>query len=381
MKIVYCIDNKLGGITSFNYNIISNARAGTTQWVINIDQKEWTYTKANIRFPANKELFFNFSVKDNLYDVIHQLHQLLPKGPGALVLNDCLEMQMLDHYMVDLTTYQVVHDEYNFTLAQRYQHVVDVFIAHSRFFFDKLLAAFPDRSNNIFFLPHGVSIPNVYRAAHEHDQPLRLLFLGRMTKTKGIFDLPEIDRLLNEWKVPHSWVCIGNGPELENLQTAWQRSSPVTFLSPATNEEVMSICAQQDVFVLPTTFEGSPVSLIETMSAGLVPVITDLPGGIREIVQPGIGYRIEMGDTTGFATAIRSLAANRHALNEYSIACRKKIIDQYNIKDTAARYHDLFARCKEFYRPKQLAKIKIGSRLDQPWLPTFLTHTIRSLQK
>ncbi len=51
-----------------------------------------------------------------------------------------------------------------------------------------------------------------------------------------------------------------------------------------------------DVFVLPTQFEGSPVSLLETMSAGLVPVITDLPGGIREIVEPAVGFRLPMGD-------------------------------------------------------------------------------------
>jgi len=114
---------------------------------------------------------------------------------------------------------------------------------------------------------------------------------------------------------------------------------------------------------------------------GLVPVITDLPGGIREIVQPGIGYRIDMGNTTGFANAIRELAANPDTLNQYSTACRKKIIEQYNIKDTAARYHELFARFKELYRRKQLGKIKIGSRLDQSWLPSFFTQTIRSLQK
>jgi glycosyltransferase involved in cell wall biosynthesis len=379
MEIIYFIDNKLGGITSFNYNIINNPQADDTkQWVINIDQKEWAYTRSNMRFPSDKEFFFNFSIKDNLYTVISRLHKLVPHGPGAIILNDCLEMQMLDHYPVEQTSYQVVHDDYNFSLAERYEHIVDVFIAHSRFFYDKLLTSLPHRAEAIFFLPHGVSIPASFRKQSSLEQPLKLLFLGRMTKTKGIFDLPEIDNYLNKWKVPHTWTCIGNGPELKKLKDTWHSaSSPVLFLSPSTNEEVMAVCASQDVFVLPTQFEGSPVSLLETMSAGLVPVITDLPGGIREIVLPGIGYRVKMGDIIGFANYIAELATNRSLLNQQSVACRQKIINEFNVKNTAARYHELFARHKEFYRSKKIQRIKIGSRLDQSWVPSFLTNTIR----
>lgn len=381
MSIIYFVDNKLGGITSFNYNIISNCPiTDTEQWVIHIDQKEGKYTRADMGFPADKELFFNFSVKDNLFVTIKRLYNLLPPGPGALVLNNALEMQMLDHYPVEKTSYQVVHDDYNFSLAVYYQHIVDVFIAHSRFFYDKLLAAMPQRAATIFFLPHGVSIPVNHRPQSESEQSLKLLFLGRMSAQKGIFDLPVIDNWLDEWKVDHTWTCIGNGPELKTLQDVWkQGKSPVRFLSPPTNEEVMDICAQQDVFVLPTQFEGSPVSLLETMSAGLVPVITDLPGGIREIVQQNIGSRIEQGNVKGFATAIYELANNRQLLNQRSIACRDKIIKEFNVRDTAARYHELFARQREFYKPKQLKKIKIGSRLDQPWMPSLLTQIIRGI--
>ncbi len=200
-----------------------------------------------------------------------------------------------------------------------------------------------------------------------------------MSAQKGIHDLPVIDKWLQEWKLPHTWTCIGNGPERAALQQSWHAQPPVQFLSPAANEEVMQVCAGQDVFVLPTVFEGSPVSLLETMSVGLVPVITDLPGGIREIVTPDIGYRIEMGNAEKFALAIRTLADNRALLNRQSAACRRKITSEFNVTDTAARYHALFARYAEFYRPGRLQKIKIGSRLDQPWLPSFITRTIRRL--
>src|SRR5450432_376269 len=380
MQIIYFVDNKLGGITSLNYNLVNNAPEEHEQWVIHIDCDEWIYAKANTRFNAGKELFFTYSEKQGLYRTIRQLHDLLPQGPGALVLNDCLEMQMLDHYVVPQTVYQIVHDEYNFNLALDYHHIVDVFIAHSLFFYEKLLKEFPHRTSSIFYLPHGVAIPDITRKPQPAGNPIRLLFLGRMTARKGIFDLPEIDSLLEEWGIARVWTCIGRGPELEGLKSRWRPGTQVDFVSPADNEEVVRICAENDVFVLPTRFEGSPVSLLETMSVGLVPVISDLPGGVREIVSGDIGLRPAIGDNHAFAAGIKKLSDDRRLLDELSVNCREKVAHQFDVRITAARYHDLFGKYQELYKQKQLQHKKIGARLDQTWLPSSLTYLIRKLR-
>jgi glycosyltransferase involved in cell wall biosynthesis len=381
MQVIYFVDNKLGGITSLNYNLVNNAPPDAGgQMVIHIDCKEWVSARANIEFNADKEISFTYSERQGLYQTIRQLHDLLPGGPGALVLNDCLEMQMLDHYPTPRTVYQLVHDEYNFKLAADYHQVVDVFIAHSLFFYEKLLNLFPHRSDTIFYLPHGVVVPAVTRKPQPAENPIRLLFLGRMTASKGIFDLPVIDGLLDEWGVARTWTCIGRGPELEELKSRWGTGAPVEFAAPAGNDEVVRICAANDVFVLPTRFEGSPVSLLETMSVGLVPVISDLPGGIREIVTEDIGLRPAMEDNQAFAAAIKKLAGNRNWLDELSINCRKKVEQQFDVRQTAASYHDLFGKYERFYTKKQLLHKKIGTRLDQAWLPSSFTRLIRKLR-
>ena len=380
MRVIYFIDDKMGGIASLNDNLIRNKNADE-QTVILIDKKESTYTHNTIQFKAGEVIHFRYSDEENFYRVIKRLRKLVPDQEGAIIMNDIVEMQMLDHFPVKFTTYQLVHDEYNFQLALRYAHIVDIFIAHSHHFYEQLLAALPQRKEQLFYLPHGVAVPVQYRQPSAEKQPVKLLFLGRMNSKKGIFDLPVIAGWLQQWNIPYQFTCIGNGPELPALKDAWKNDPHVGFLSPDSNEEVIKLCAAHDIYVLPTKFEGSPVALLETMSTGLVPVVTDLPGGIREIVTEDIGFRITEGDNRGFAEKIALLSNDRERLNRLSMNARNKIIEQFDVKKTSAAYHHLFDGYARFFKTKQLQKRKIGSRLDQPFMPSYVTSLLRKTIK
>ncbi len=330
-------------------------------------------------FHVDKERGFRYSKKDNYYRVLKKLRKMISEQKGALVLNYELEMAMLDHYSVQQTTYQLVHDDYNYKLAQKYHHVTDVFIVHNIEIYDRLINFLPERKKDIFYLPHGVAIPEIYRQ-HEPNAPVKLLFLGRMTASKGIYDLPVISDLLLKNDIVFEWTCIGNGPELNELKTKWGKTDyPVRFYSPNTNEEVIRICAMQDVFVLPTKFEGSPVSLLETMSTGLVPVITALPGSINNIVTGDIGFAIPVDNCEAFAAAIIKLYNNRDVLEMLSNNCRNLVSADYNIIQTAARYHELFSKYEFYFKKKQLKKMKVGTILDNPYIPSGITKIARTV--
>ena len=381
MNLIYFVDNKLGGVSSLNYNLASHAPdRGTDQIVIHIAAKEEKMTRADLVYPDSQNVDFVYSLNDNAYSVARRLWRLLPMEPGVLVTNYEFEMQMLDQHTLPQTVYQLVHDEYNVGVAVKYGHVADVFIAHNRFIFERLLDLLPNRKQDIFFLKHGVPIPSFYRdhGLNEKEalRPLKLLFLGRMDPRKGIDDLPVIDDLLTRKGVAVEWTCIGNGPALEALKKKWANKG-VGFISPSKNEEVLKIASEHDIFVLPTKFEGSPVSLLETMSVGLVPVISDLPGGIREVVNEQTGFRITVDDNEGFAAAIACLHNDRDLLRKLSVGCREEIIKNYDVRQTAAAYHDLFRQYATRFSPKRLKKLKLGARLDQSWLPSFIKRSIR----
>jgi glycosyltransferase involved in cell wall biosynthesis len=213
---------------------------------------------------------------------------------------------------------------------------------------------------------------------------LRLLFLGRHDVNKGVFDLYVIHQLLKQRNIPVDWLVLGKGPETEKLKQQWEGEQVVQFFTPDTQEEVIKLASERDVFVFPTKFEGFPVALIETMSVGCVPVVSDLPGGIREIVMQGkTGFRCSMDDNEQFADSIAHLHFNRNELEAMSKDARDAVYGSYNAEVQSPRYQELFSQVAADARSPLHHKVKgkLGSRLDQPWLPNSIVKYLRKASR
>src|SRR5438128_102072 len=341
-SVIYVVADKMGGIASLNSNLIRNRPQSDTVQQLAIRLLDKNYCGARIKgnLGANLEVTFEYSSSENAYSVFRRLRRAIPSDEGALVSNNWEELALYSVYPTRRTIFQIVHDEFNFRLTQFYHPIVGVMIAHTRYYYWKLIREFPNRAGRIFHLPYGIPLAPVAR--WPKPGPLRLIFLGRLDGGKGIHDLPELDRLVQEAGVQVHWTVIGDGPERASLQSKWPGTDRVRYCSPATNEEVLALCSEGDVFVLPTRFEGLPVALLEAMSAGLVPVVTNLASGIPEVVTDEVGFRPEVGDCRAFAEAIIALANDRHRLEAMSLAARKQA-RRFDVAERAAAYHRLFS--------------------------------------
>jgi glycogen synthase len=149
------------------------------------------------------------------------------------------------------------------------------------------------------------------------------------------------------------------------------------------NRETMELMASHDVFVLPSEAEGLPLALLESMSAGLVPVVSDLPSGVREVVVPDeTGFLCPIGDIDAFADAISTLDADREGLERLSRAARRIVSEGYDVRRQASRYEALYAEWSDLRRAKpRRGKLQYGSRLDQPWIPNPIVRFIRERRR
>jgi glycosyltransferase involved in cell wall biosynthesis len=318
---------------------------------------------------------------ENLHAVLHRLRRAIPRGDGVLVANDLLELALASAFDCHRAVIQNLHgdNDYYYDLAARHENVIDAFVAYGGTIERKLKARLPHRSADIYLLPYGLPAPPSRRTPRAG--PLRLLFAGRYEHgQKGVLDLPLIDRALVERGVDVSWTMIGAGPDETKLRDAWC-SPRVTFLGRKTAADVVEIAASHDVFVLPTRYEGVPVALLEAMSVGLVPVVSNVESGVAETLSDGQTALLPpVGDIGAFADAIAALDRNRPLLESISGAAWRHVAVHHDARTRTAAYQALLARYRELRRPRPARVVlPYQTRLDRPWLPNIAVRTVRGL--
>ena len=386
VNVAHVIVNNLGGITSLTKNLIiytdDNALPQELH-LLNIVGSNNTpaFIDDNI---MNKVIPFQLYPKDNWYHVYKSLSNNLNKSNGVLISNDQYDLIMLRAFNIDRKIIQIVHDEYNLNLSLQFDDCIDYFIAHSKYIYEQLSIKIPHRLNDIQLIHYGIPIKENVSRNKNIDQNLKLLFLGRHVKDKGIFDIFEINKLLKKKNINVTWTILGKGPETVNVIKQWENESNVTFLTPDTQSEVLDIIEKNDILVFPTKFEGFPVAILESMSAGCIPIASDIVGGVQEVVIDNLtGFKCEMDNNLAFATKIEMLHLNRDILYSMQQNAIKLTLDHFDINNQCKLYQQFFRKISEnVKRPKHHAvNKKIGSRLDNKLLPNFITRYLRKASK
>ncbi len=98
------------------------------------------------------------------------------------------------------------------------------------------------------------------------------------------------------------------------------------------------------VFVLPSFYEGLPISLLETMSYGLVPVVTDV-GSIGEYVKDEEnGLLLKVKDSQSIVEAIDKLGSDGKLLQGLSKNARQTISERFNPADYIKKLNSIYGQ-------------------------------------
>lgn len=380
-EIVFTFPDCIGGVASFNRNIINYAsnKSNYSVHVILTKSKEDKRPIFNDPILADRVSRFTYSNKENQFHVCRRFSKLIGDKPGCIVTDNDLTLRTAALFNKSKAIFLLVHDFFYVNYALQYEPIINAAIAHSSFFKDILCAALPaSYVNKSFYIPYGVQQTD--REIKQNSSCVNLVFLGRLVEEKGIFELKKInDQLLAKGSIVN-WTIIGSGPFESDLKEQWSGINNVSFLQPQTTEEVYKILKAQDILVLPTVFEGTPVSILECLSNGVVPVVSDLPGGIRDIVHAEVGYRCQVNDPGSFAEAMTKLINDRDRLFQLQSNCIEFARKNYDINRAADAYFDLFSRYGEYMSLKNTFSPNL-SRLDKSFLPNKLVYFMRNLSQ
>lgn len=190
------------------------------------------------------------------------------------------------------------------------------------------------------------------------DERLAIGFVGRLTEIKNIPLLLNAAKLyLEDENAPKSqFFIVGDGhlrTELEFLAVELGIADSVVFLG--NRDDTERIYSGLDIVALTSLNEGTPLSLIESMAAG-VPFVSTAVGGVIDLAGDvddekeafrlcRRGVLAESGDVEGFAKGLIYLAKNEKLRFNLGEGGRRFVTEKYDkkrlIEDIKQLYREL----------------------------------------
>lgn len=158
--------------------------------------------------------------------------------------------------------------------------------------------------------------------------------MGRLAPEKNLRSIVELAR-----QVPGcQFVIAGDGPEMESLRRSGGELSNFRLLGNISDRP--GFYAALDVFVLPSLHEALPMTILESMAAGIPIIASDLEGVSSAL--HGCGTLVAPGDTCALKEALTSVSGNLAAAAERALLARERVEKQFDARIVSARMMDVY---------------------------------------
>lgn len=201
-------------------------------------------------------------------------------------------------------------------------------------------------AKDVVVLPNCPSVPKVvgrHGAMLENaESPLVMGYLGRIEPNKGVAELLEALKILKNEGVNFIFRLAGKEhvkdefiPQFEDA--LGERFDYVGLVAGARKDAFLE---SLDVFVMPSYYEGLPMSLLESMGCGVVPVVTNV-GSIADVVttpddntgEAANGLFVEVKDVDSIVEKVLLLYRDRDLLRRLSKASRERILRDFSTSE------------------------------------------------
>lgn len=381
MKITFITNDAEGGVASFILYLTKNIPIGYSIKLIvtqNISIKSNSQQVNECIYNNIEFIRFKYSKYDNKFYILKKLKKLICKDE-VIIANDGIELEMFATQRLLNPLIFILHGDYDYyyDLAETYKNVIDKFVTINNGMSYILKNLIPERKNDIIHLWPPVPIIS-NKEKYNYVNNLKIVFIGRITKEKGAFDLPIIDNLLIENGTQVEWFIIGNG-YLEEISQIW-KNERVHYLGQINNQKLLDTLKMYDLIILPSRFESLGLVIVEGMKAGLVPLTSNLETGVSEFIEDSKnGFLIDILDFNSYVNRICLLDKNRELLEQIGKSARNTANKIFNPEINTNNYYAVFSQLKNKQSNKSRFIPITFSRLDKKLIPNFLVIILRKL--
>lgn len=186
-------------------------------------------------------------------------------------------------------------------------------------------------AKDVYVLPNCVELDNDC-ITRNNSHTITLGYIGRITETKGMSELYDACKILQEKKLPFELNIAGIEGDNEHYIDQFRTLLGANFhySGIVSGNEKREFFRSIDVFVLPSYFEGLPMSLLEAMSYGAVSVVTAV-GSIPNIIKDRInGILIKDHEVEPIVEAVIRILNDANLRNTISDSARKTIVENFS---------------------------------------------------
>jgi glycosyltransferase involved in cell wall biosynthesis len=193
------------------------------------------------------------------------------------------------------------------------------------------LQEYPSENKKIIVMGNGID-NTLFKPVGKKSEKKYILFTGRLSYRKGLFDLIECGKYICEKYPDVTFIITGSGILSDTLRERINElglADQFKFLGFVTREELITLYQNATLYVLPSHYEGLPTVLLEAMSCGLPVIATAVSGNLDVITHGKNGILVPPKSPEKIAEAISSLLDDEQLRKNLGENARKTIEENY----------------------------------------------------
>jgi glycosyltransferase involved in cell wall biosynthesis len=325
------------------------------------------------------ELVFKYSRMENLNHVFRRLASTI--SPQAiLVAHDWFELGMVTHLGMPNRLVYFLHGNYAyyFSLLEKHLAQLDLVLCVSKQSYQQMVdyqAVGPRFHHFRFPVRDFPAVKKNFGTLH-----IAVIAENLRDPNKGLSLIRDINSVLESHSIPVVWHLAGNGFMEDDLGKWWgtQSNLPV-YYGYLNQSQLEDFYGQANIFILPSQNEGVPVTLVESMKAGLIPIIASWSDNVSDLVIDGYtGYVLDDTLPASYAAILMQIHERPSEATEVSLNASALSSALYNPHKQVVEFETILLSLTGISnRTKELI---YGSRLDAWWVPNFVSIFFRSLK-
>jgi glycosyltransferase involved in cell wall biosynthesis len=188
---------------------------------------------------------------------------------------------------------------------------------------------------NVYVLPNSIDLDDasLFSRTSLANKQLNFLFLGRISKPKGLEYIYLAFKLLKEnYNLNFRFYMAGKGEDEQEYVNKFTKLLGPNFVFKGVvfGEEKTSLLKETNVFLLPSFYEGLPISLLEAMAYEQVPICTNV-GSIKYVLaNHENGYFVKVKSENDIVEKILMLHNDMTQINILGSKAKETVFAKYN---------------------------------------------------